>query len=107
MRMQLLAKTHKLLAFLHRHHPEQPVKQRLPGHLTDKTNTKRKHTEREALARLSRLARWVLLAERGGVKFGMRLPGLEVPLGEGEIQRERCLKELALFQAADPGGAQP
>jgi uncharacterized protein (DUF58 family) len=58
-------------------------------------------------ARLSRLARWVLLAERGGVKFGMRLPGLEVPLGEGEIQRERCLKELALFQAADPGGAPP
>ncbi len=56
-------------------------------------------------ARLSRLARWVLLAERSGVKFGMRLPGLEVPLGEGEIQRERCLKELALFQAVDAGDA--
>jgi len=48
-------------------------------------------------ARLSRLARWVLLGERGGLKFGLRLPGVEVPLGEGEAQRVLCLKELALF----------
>ena len=48
-------------------------------------------------ARLSRLARWVLLGERGGLKFGLRLPGVEVPLAEGDAQRERCLKELALF----------
>jgi uncharacterized protein (DUF58 family) len=49
-------------------------------------------------SRLARLARWVLLAERGGLKFGLRLPGVLIPLGEGETQRERCLKELALFE---------
>ena len=48
-------------------------------------------------ARLSRLTRWVLLAERGGLKFGLRLPGQEVALGEGEAQRERCMLALALF----------
>lgn len=55
-------------------------------------------------ARLSRLARWVLLGERGGLKFGLRLPGVEVPPGEGDAQRGRCLKELALFQTGDAEG---
>ena len=48
-------------------------------------------------ARLSRLTRWVLLATRDGVRSGLKLPGVEVPLGEGEGQREQCLRELALF----------
>ena len=48
-------------------------------------------------ARLSRLTRWVLLATRDGVRYGLKLPGVEVPLGEGEGQREQCLRELALF----------
>jgi uncharacterized protein (DUF58 family) len=48
-------------------------------------------------ARLSRLTRWVILAARNGLRFGLRLPGIEVELGEGEAQRERCLRELALF----------
>jgi uncharacterized protein (DUF58 family) len=47
--------------------------------------------------RLSRLARWVLLAEEGGLRYGLKLPGVEVPLGDGFAHRERCLKELALF----------
>ncbi len=51
------------------------------------------HTE----ARLSRLARWVLLAEERGLRYGLKLPDAEVPLGEGFAHRERCLKELALF----------
>jgi len=50
-------------------------------------------------ARLSRLARWVLLATQGGARFGLRLPGNEVPLGSGEAQREACLRALALFEA--------
>ena len=50
------------------------------------------HTE----ARLSRLARWVLLAEERGLRYGLKLPGVTVPLGEGFPHRERCLKELAL-----------
>ncbi|MGB7543921.1 MAG: DUF58 domain-containing protein [Burkholderiales bacterium] len=50
-------------------------------------------------ARLSRLARWVLLAEEGGLRYGLKLPGVAVPLGEGRGQKERCLKELALHDA--------
>jgi uncharacterized protein (DUF58 family) len=49
-------------------------------------------------ARLSRLARWVLLAEERGLHYGLRLPGATVPLGEGFPHREHCLKELALFR---------
>jgi uncharacterized protein (DUF58 family) len=48
-------------------------------------------------ARLSRLARWVLLAEEQGLRYGLKIPGTVVPLGEGAAQRERCLKELALY----------
>jgi uncharacterized protein (DUF58 family) len=48
-------------------------------------------------ARLSRLARWVLLAEEHGLRYGLKLPGASIPLGEGFPHRERCLKELALF----------
>jgi uncharacterized protein (DUF58 family) len=48
-------------------------------------------------ARLSRLARWVLLAEERGLRYGLKLPGVTVPLGEGFPHRERCLKELAIY----------
>ena len=48
-------------------------------------------------ARLSRLARWVLLAEERGLRFGLRLPGTSVPPGEGLPHRDRCLRELALY----------
>jgi uncharacterized protein (DUF58 family) len=49
-------------------------------------------------ARLSRLARWVMLAEERGLHYGLKLPGVAaVPLGEGFPHRERCLKELALY----------
>ena len=52
------------------------------------------HTE----ARLSRLARWVMLAEERGLRYALKLPGIEVPVGEGFAHRERCLKELALYR---------
>ncbi len=48
-------------------------------------------------ARLSRLARWVMLAEERGLRYGLKLPGTTIPLGEGFPHRERCLRELALF----------
>jgi len=51
------------------------------------------HTE----ARLSRLTRWVMLAEEHGLRYGLKLPGVLVPPGEGAAQRDRCLKELALY----------
>ncbi|MBM3391046.1 MAG: DUF58 domain-containing protein [Betaproteobacteria bacterium] len=47
-------------------------------------------------ARLSRLTRWVLDAKSAGISYGLRLPGLEIPLGTGERHHETCLKALAL-----------
>lgn len=46
-------------------------------------------------ARLSRLAAWVLLAESQGLRYGLRLPGLEFPPDHGEVHRRRCLAALA------------
>lgn len=47
-------------------------------------------------ARLSRLAGWVLEAERAGASYGLRLPGKELPPGHGEEHRAQCLAALAL-----------
>ena len=47
--------------------------------------------------RLSRLAGWVLEAERAGTHYAMRLPGVEVPAGRGEAHRGACLQALALY----------
>ena len=49
--------------------------------------------------RLSRLAGWVLEAERSGVQYGLRLPGVEIGPGRGEAHRAACLQALALFEA--------
>ena len=48
-------------------------------------------------ARLSRLAAWVLQADRLGVDYGLRLPGLQIGQGSGAAHRRRCLEALALF----------
>ncbi len=48
-------------------------------------------------ARLSRLAGWVLAAEQGGFDHGLRLPGLELPPGQGDAHRRRVLEALALW----------
>ncbi len=50
-------------------------------------------------ARLSRLARWVLLAHANGLHFGLKLPGVELPPHSGDQHRFACLKELALYDA--------
>ena len=50
-------------------------------------------------ARLSRLAGWVLAAERGGAHYGLRLPGREVAPGRGDVHRAACLEALALHEA--------
>ena len=47
--------------------------------------------------RLSRLAGWVLAAERAGAHYGIRLPGVEIETGRGEAHRATCLKALALY----------
>jgi uncharacterized protein (DUF58 family) len=47
-------------------------------------------------AKLSRLCTWVLLAEKNGLNYGLRLPQREVPSGQGEAHKRRCLEALAL-----------
>jgi uncharacterized protein (DUF58 family) len=50
-------------------------------------------------ARLSRLTGWVLAADRGGARFGLRLPRREIAPGRGEAHRADCLQALALYEA--------
>lgn len=50
-------------------------------------------------ARLSRLAGWVLAAERAAALYGLRLPGVQIAPGRGEVHRAACLEALALYQA--------
>ncbi|HJV61226.1 MAG TPA: DUF58 domain-containing protein [Albitalea sp.] len=47
--------------------------------------------------RLSRLAAWILSAERAGIDHGLRLPGVELPRGHGEAHRRAGLEALALW----------
>jgi uncharacterized protein (DUF58 family) len=55
-------------------------------------------------ARLSRLSRWIVDAEAAQHRYGLRLPGTQIPLGQGPAQRHRCLEALALFQNGDKRG---
>ncbi|MBF0152860.1 MAG: DUF58 domain-containing protein [Magnetococcales bacterium] len=48
-------------------------------------------------ARLSRLCRWVLDADRAGVPFGLSLPNEVIAPSRGEAHRTQCLTALALF----------
>jgi uncharacterized protein (DUF58 family) len=48
--------------------------------------------------RLSRLAGWVLAADRAGTQYGLRLPGVELGPGRGDRHRAACLQALALFE---------
>jgi uncharacterized protein (DUF58 family) len=45
--------------------------------------------------RLSRLAAWVLQADRLGMEYGLRLPGQQIAPGSGEAHKRRCLEALA------------
>lgn len=58
---------------------------RVPGHAGD------------AERRLSRLAAWVLDADRQGLVWRLDLPGRDIPLGHGELHRRRALEALALW----------
>jgi uncharacterized protein (DUF58 family) len=48
-------------------------------------------------ARLSRLAAWTLAAAHAGITFGLRIPGVELPPGQGDAQRRAALEALALW----------
>lgn len=54
--------------------------------------------------RIRYLTRQVLDAGGAGSRFGLRLPGREIPLGRGEAQIHRCLAELALYEPGQTQG---
>lgn len=59
----------------------------------DWTTTRQADTE----TRLSRLTAWVLLAERQGLAYGLRLPGQELPPADGAAHRHAALSALAVW----------
>ncbi|MES2979849.1 MAG: DUF58 domain-containing protein [Pseudomonadota bacterium] len=46
---------------------------------------------------LSRLCAWVVEAERRGLLYGLRLPGVTLPPGQGTVHQRNCLEALALW----------
>ena len=52
--------------------------------------------------KLARMTRWVLDAEALGLRYGLRLPGGELPPGNGAAQRNECLRRIALFDSGAP-----
>lgn len=51
----------------------------------------------ESEARLSRLAAWLVAAERDGRSYGLRLPGRSIAPDRGDAHQRRLLRELALW----------
>ncbi|MDD2883122.1 MAG: DUF58 domain-containing protein [Rhodoferax sp.] len=47
-------------------------------------------------AQLSRLCAWVLMAEKQGLRYGLRLAGQEIAPANGAAHQQRCLQALAL-----------
>ncbi len=52
-------------------------------------------------SRLSQLCHWVVMAERASFRYGMSLPGMQLPLDRGSRHYHRCLKVLALWGLED------
>ncbi len=47
--------------------------------------------------RLSQLSRWLIDAEKAGVKYGLSLPGVNIVPGHGLSHYHKCLEAVALF----------
>ncbi|MDQ3624985.1 MAG: DUF58 domain-containing protein [Verrucomicrobiota bacterium] len=52
-------------------------------------------------ARLSQLARWVVLAERRGSSYGLAMPGARLGPARGEAHFHHCLRALATYPRED------
>ena len=50
--------------------------------------------------RLSQLSRWVVDADAKDLRYGLCLPGVDIPVDSGESHRHRCLQALALYEDA-------
>jgi uncharacterized protein (DUF58 family) len=55
------------------------------------------HLRSDPELRLSRLAAWVMSADRSGATYGMRMPGREYAAGHGDAHRRTLLETLALW----------
>ena len=53
-------------------------------------------------ARLSQLAKWVVLAERGTATYELRLPGQMIAASRGDTHYHTCLRALAAFDGVPP-----
>jgi uncharacterized protein (DUF58 family) len=52
-------------------------------------------------ARLSQMCRWVLDAELSDCRYGLKLPGCQLPQSRGMQHQARCLEALALYKHGD------
>ena len=48
--------------------------------------------------RLGILPGWVLAADAADIRYGLRLPALDIPSASGDAHRQCCLEALALFE---------
>lgn len=55
-------------------------------------------------AKLSQLTRWVLLATKENIPFGLKLPGIEIKPTLSPQHTAHCLKQLALYGSGDADG---
>jgi len=53
-------------------------------------------------ARLSQLAKWIVLAERGTATYELRLPGQVIAASRGDTHYHTCLRALAAFDGTSP-----
>lgn len=53
--------------------------------------------------KLARMVRWVLDAERQGLRYGLRLPDGGLPPDSGTAHRDECLRRIALFNLPQAG----
>jgi len=53
-------------------------------------------------ARISRLARWICMAETAQVSYALQLPDLRIDAGSGPEHRHACLRALALLPGTAP-----
>lgn len=56
-------------------------------------------------ARLSLLCRWVVDLSEAEQAYGLLLPGVQIPVDQGDAQRKRCLEALALHGLPRGGSA--
>jgi len=60
--------------------------------------------DRDEEEKLSRMTRWVLEAESQGLRYGLRMPDVELSAGNGAAHRDECLRRIALFDLPVPEG---